>query len=311
MEKGPVLNGQVCHKPLFSYILKNTIVFFRRWNVKIKILALIVFMGMPYTYAIPLDWKGVFLIDATRINSYSKGLESEPKPGSQVIPPVGSNAQTAHFQTYLLKLQPTLIVNDSATIFAEMTTGYANGGYWGQGLEQTYDNNRTMSNTLYNYHNYRESLHLSQIYAKYYSNTATYVIGRQPLHWGLGALFNDGRLAGSRFSSVEDGITAHLNIGNFKISPYYMKANDPTLNGQGDLRHTGIQALYQNNDQGFSLGLIYGKRRNKFDSTLIKNLGPSEIKIIDLYFQKDIEKLTIEAEVPILRGNLDSWEWRE
>lgn len=281
--------------------------------MKNKILWLVTILNIQSVYALPVDWAGVFSVDTTRLSSYSKGVQPQSQNlGSQVIPLINSDAETAHVQTYLLKLQPTIIVNDSATIFGEMTTGYARGGRWGQGLEQTSHSDRGMGNVLYNYQNYREPLHLSQIYAKYYANTATYVIGRQPLHWGLGAIFNNGEGVDSRFSSIEDGITAHLNIGNFRLSPYYMKANGSNLDGQGDLRHIGIKALYQNNDQGLSLGLLYSKRRNKSTTMLLEDqeggIGPSEVRIIDLYFQKDIERFTVEAEFPVLTGSLGSSE---
>ena len=228
-----------------------------------------------------------------------------------------SEGKDAFFQTYVLKLRPTIIINDAASLFGEITTGYASGGHSGQGIEQTGDHtgmekNRGFRNTLYNYSTYREALNIRQMYAKYYSDTATYIIGRQPLHWGLGAIYNDGGRDGERFASVEDGIMAHLNIGNFEFSPYYMKANGQGLNGQGDMKSIGAQVMYRSSEEEISLGLLLGKRENGPGATFLQrsisdgghDLGSSKVKIIDIYFQKRLKYFNFELEIPLMDGEL-------
>ena len=277
-------------------------------------------------WALPVDWSGTFGMDTTFIDNYPVYTRQQPDAGG---------SQEASFQTYRLKLQPTIIINDAVSLFGEITTGYASGSLLGRGWEQTQpisqqyiapdpnSDDTTNSNTkpdacatgcnignaLYYYSAYRETLHLSQVYAKYYADTATYIIGRWPLHWGLGAIFSDGSKSGERFASVEDGIMAHFAIGDFRFSPYYTKANGGVLDGDHNLESSGIQMMYRNSEQEFSFGVLFGKRENSNKFELLKNgkgqpLKAAAIKTIDFYLQKTIKKLNLALEIPIMQGNL-------
>ena len=300
------------------------------------ILALMTFTKVGL--ALPIDWDGLFSVDTYRMDAARLNVQTEENAKT---PPAGTS--NASFQTYTLKLRPTIIVNDSASLFGEITTGYTSGGHFGQGIEQVGNNtggtgNRGLGNALYNYSTYRDALHLRQFYAKYYSDTATYIIGRLPLHWGLGAIFNDGQRHNERFASVEDGIMAHLNIGNFRFSPYYTQANGQRLDGNDSLKSVGIQAMYRSSERDLSFGILFGTREGQANNTFLKStyrreenttagnlppdpnsppvdtpdtaayesglLGSTEVKIIDLYFQKGLKKFNFELEIPILDGEL-------
>ena len=311
------------------------------------IVVLIFMVSVQNGWALPIDWNGVFSVDTTRMDAALLNIDTgEFGGGGQLgagiaTPQTTSSrgATRASFQTYIFKLQPTIIVNDAVSLFGEITTGYASGGHFGQGVEQTGNNvggagNRGFGNALYHYNTYRDALHIRQAYAKYYSDIATYVIGRQPVHWGLGAILNDGRhTQGGRFASIEDGMTAHFDIGNFRLSPYFMKVNGPSLDDSGDIKSVGVQAMYRSSERDLSFGILLGKRENNanntfFNSILEKDpttppsggspnpdpandsnyemvpLGSVEVKIVDIYFQKGFKKINFELEVPIMDGSL-------
>lgn len=277
--------------------------------------AVLLFVLFQEALALPVDWSGSFGVDTTRMKAYrfDPAMEvdilddttMQPTGEKRAVPSQLKKA-SASFQTYLLRLQPTIIVNDAASLFGEITTGYSNGGHFGQGVEQAYG--RGLGNALYNYSTYRDALHIRQIYTKYYSDAATYIVGRQPMHWGLGAIFNDGRGKGDRFASIEDGITAHLNIGNFRFSPYYMKVSGQNLDNSGGITSRGVQMLYRSSERDMSLGILFGERDNKEGSTFLKGtegpLGSAEVKVIDLYLQKGFKKINLELEIPIMDGKL-------
>ena len=283
----------------------------------------LIFILAQNGWALPIDWNGEFGVETTILDTYTRiatgaGTADHTGLGSQIIPQSGGSNEGS-FQSYTLKLRPTIIVNDAASLFAEITTGYASGGHFGQGIEQAggEEANRSLGNALYYYNTYRDGLNLGQLYAKFYSDTATYVVGRQPLHWGLGAILNDGKAKGARFASVEDGIMAHLNLGNFRFSPYYMKAGGANLNDSSSIKSTGIQTMYRSSERDMSFGLLFGQRKsgeaNNFlasnipesNGSVSRNpLGSGEIKIIDIYFQKGLKKLNMELEIPLLDGEL-------
>ncbi len=281
-------------------------------------LAFLILTFASQAYALPIDWGGVFAIDSTLIDSFTRSKDTtvSASDGNQVVDRSTSDSNDASFQTYIFRLKPTIVVNDSATLFGEFTTGYGNGGYFGSGDEQVGNNAggagaNTVGNTLYTYNTYRSNLTVKQLYAKYYSDTATYIVGRQPLHWGMGALFNGGREKFDRHASIEDGIMAELTISNFRLAPFYMKVdNGSNLDKEDDIKSTGVMAEYINPEKDFSFGLLFAKRKHRRFSTELNSginnisLESAEVKITDIYLEKGWSRFNIKVEVPILEGEL-------
>ncbi len=285
-----------------------------------KALACLVFLLLSVkSFALPVDWKGTLGMDTTLINNYTRTGDDDPtiSNGSQGISKPTDGVNDASFQTYIFRLNPTIIVNDSATIFTELTTGYGSGGYLGQGNEQTGNNTggsgaagKNVGNVIYNYNTYRDALNVRQAYAVLYADTATYTIGRQSLDWGMGAILNKGRNFTDRHASVEDGIKADITIGNFNISPYYMKVDTgANLDKKDDIKHSGISLLYNSVDRDLVFGILYSVRkvRQKSDNlvgTAGVALGSAEVKMTNIYVRKGWGKFNFELEVPILEGDL-------
>ncbi|MCY4645144.1 MAG: hypothetical protein OXB88_11050 [Bacteriovoracales bacterium] len=277
----------------------------------------------PDGRALPIDWNGTFSVDTTVVGTYTRTDENTGAAqidGSQEIPGVPGGANTASFQTHTFKLRPTIIINDAASLFGEITTGHSSGGYFGQGLERAGSGDgssgmRGLGNALYNYTSYRDAAHFRYLYTKYYADTTTYIIGRQPFHWALGAIFNDGQGRMDRFATIEDGIMAHFNVGNFRFSPYYMQASGDTLDDDGQMKSTGVQALYQSSERDLALGLLFGKRKSSPLGGRFKTawqtssnepgaLGSTDVRVLDFYFQKSIDRLQFQLEIPIIDGDL-------
>ena len=180
------------------------------------------------THALPIDWHGEFQVDTHRIEEFAKSESNDiaTSAGSQEIDLAGGAKSNASFQTYIFKLQPQIIVNDSTTITAELTTGYGKGGRLGDNPTKKANevSGSRFTNALYTYNTTSDNgLNLTQAYATFFADTATYKVGRHSAHWGLGAIQNSGDKAGDRHTSTRDGITIDFKIGNFNISPYYSK----------------------------------------------------------------------------------------
>ena len=94
-------------------------------KVCLPFIILILASGKAFT--MPIDWHGVYGVDTTLVDNYRR-VKSTTAPTSI---PAGSQEQQlangahsdASFQSYIFKLQPHLIVNDSATFKAEFTSG--------------------------------------------------------------------------------------------------------------------------------------------------------------------------------------------
>ncbi len=271
--------------------------------------------------ALPIDWHGVFGVDTTLINNYRRVKNTtDNKPiatnvGSQEIG-LGTGNEKASFQSYVFRLNPHIIVNDSASFKAELTSGYGRGGRLGD--DRTTDaTNDNFGNALYiqNKSSSSESLVINQAYMELYSDTATYVIGRHTTDWGLGAVYNSGKGTWDRHAFSRDGVTAKIKIGNFIVEPYWAKIDSSgSLSRNTKANEIGAGLLYDNVDRDIAFGLLYAKKSNKAGNTRADtnttgapaaySLGETNVKVTDIYFKKIFGNFKLELEVPIVSGEV-------
>ena len=280
----------------------------------------------PASFALPIDWHGVIGMDTTFIESYrritptdktDKKEDDEPGTGTQAVPLASGGQTSASFQSYILRLNPVMVINDSATFKAEISTGYGRGGILGDSSVQSLE--RGFGNALYNInHSYTEKgpyLGLGQFLLELYSDTATYILGRQSFHWGLGAVHNSGEEVWDRYAHVRDGITMKVRLGNFRISPFWARINSTDgLTRASRVREYGLNFLYDNPARDLSIGLLYSKKSHGADNTSIttkiKNptepepLGHTDVKLTDLYFRKSFGLFEFALEFPLLSGRM-------
>lgn len=271
----------------------------------------------PQAYSLPIDWNGVFGVDTTLIDNYRKvegDTTNNTGTGSAETPLGPNNKESASFQTYIFRLNPVMIVNDSATLKAEITSGYARGGRFGDSPKQNQEGNFGNALYLYNVADEDNTLSLNKFYAELYSDTATYIIGRHSSHWGLGAVQNSGEGSWDRHAFVRDGITMKLKLGNFELSPYWAKLGlQNSLTRSSRAREYGASLLYDNIERDLSFGILYSKKStNAFSKAYAQNLdgggveyvAPSSVTLIDLYFRKAFGDFKFEVEVPFLSDDI-------
>lgn len=309
-----------------------------------RIVSFYLFIFTTCVYALPIDWHGELMFDYFFLENYRRqdtnNSPSANASGGQILPIARSHKQNASFQTYLLRLNPSLIVNDSTTIFGEVITGYARSGFLGDssatrkereipeannsgtgGKTQITNNDgtrRVFGNALY-FHNTasgKSNVQISQIYTKLYSDFATYTLGRHPVHWGLGAIYNSGEKEGERHQSLRDGIMAELKVGNFTFSPHWALINSTDqLTTATNTKDFGVTLVYDNSDRDLVLGLLLGKRKSSgndltnkgaFNANLgtSRDLGAASVKIFDIYFEKLWGNFSVRAEFPMLSGSM-------
>lgn len=281
-----------------------------------RFLSIALLAVVPATsFALPIDWHGAFGVDSTIISGFrrvkAKTAQTAANDGSQEVGLAAGNKESASWQSYVLKLSPTMIVNDAATFKAEMTTGYANGGNLGDSAQT--DKAGTNSIPVY-YHNQAagSGVVIRKAYLELYSDTATYVIGRHTYNWGLGAIYNDGADAWDRHASSRDGITMKLKIGNFHVNPFWSKVSNTGLTDATNAKELGIGLLYDNPERDIAFGLIYGVKSSSANTAYYttsievagKQVGETEVKVTDLYLKKVWGNLNVAVEVPLMSGDL-------
>lgn len=291
---------------------------------KVKKISIILSLLMVSAYfseaiALPIDWHGSFGLDATRIGDFRKIKETSETVtigdlGSQEVGLAAGDKETASFQGYLLKLNPVMLINDSATFKGEITTGYARGGRLGD--SSTTNKDASMGNALYSHNisNQNGNLTMNKFYMELYADTATYILGRHSIDWALGAMFNSGAKMWDRHSYTRDGVTAKIRLGNFLISPFYAKlGSNNSLTDTTNVKDYGCSLLYDNPERDMAFGLLYSVKKNgannqdfsiDIDGTGAQELGATEVKMMDFYFKQAFGKFEFMLEAPIISGNI-------
>ncbi|MAZ49283.1 MAG: hypothetical protein CME65_12040 [Halobacteriovoraceae bacterium] len=258
------------------------------------------------SFAVPIDWKGTLAFDSNILNDVRRTSDNcTAAAGSQCINPLEDNAR---FQSMILKLNPNIIVNDGVTIRGELTTGGVRGVNLG-------DSTSVDSNgDIYSYYAQTTSstLNVNQLYAEVFADTAQFRIGRFARHFGLGALVNGGNQTWDRFFSGYEGVETNLKLGNFKLSPMWAKLHtgdanrtpaeaDP--NGSYDSYEVSVEALYDDPNRNLKVGVYYAVREIERRDRLY-NAGSQNTTLIDVFFKKEWEKVSLGLEVPMLSGEV-------
>ena len=270
-------------------------------------------------FALPIDWHGAFGVDTTMINTYTRIKSTSPSatvdPGSQEVD-FANGSNKASFQSYVFRLNPHLIVNDSASFKAEFTSGYGRGGFMGDSQAHEGNSQNGFGNALYvqNKSDGTNSLVINKAYMELYSDTATYQIGRHSSEWGLGALVNAGNDTWDRHTFTRDGITAKIKVGSFNLEPYWAKIDTgDTFSKQTKVTELGVGLVYDNIDRDIAFGILYTMKKGRSQNTSTTTdtigtgtyaLGETDVKITDIYFRKTLGDFSFEAEVPIISGDL-------
>ena len=263
--------------------------------------------------ALPIDWHGEIQFDTNSISDFRRiesTTDNSGADGSQELSLANGNQANASFQSYIFRLRPEIIINDSTTVVAEITTGSANGGTFGDSTTKR-DGDPRLSSGLYTFDTVRSNnLNLTQAYATFYADTATYKVGRQTFDWGLGAIYDNGEEQFSRHSTIRDGLTADFKIGNFNIDLYYSKiqATD-SLTKSARIRETGASVLYDNLDREFAFGILYSSNSASNFAQLQSDqtgsiMGKTDVKITDIYLRKSWGNFKTEVEFPLINGEV-------
>ena len=284
-------------------------------------LAVIISTAPVLSHALPIDWHGTFGVDSTLLSNFRRIKSTTDNSaaganGSQEVALDNGNKADASWQTYVFKLSPTMVINDAATFFGELTTGYANGGFLGDSPQTDKKSSDTSKGTSPQYIQNQAkgtSLNVKKAYLELYSDTATYVIGRHTYDWGLGAIYNSGDDSWDRHATSRDGITMKLKIGNFHVAPFWSKTSNPGYTDYTNVKEYGAALLYDNQERDIAFGLLYSKKsssggdtfyQSSIDNSYTGALGEADVKITDLYFKKIFGKFDFAVEVPLLSGDL-------
>lgn len=285
--------------------------------------------------ALPIDWTGVFGADTHMLSNICRTKDTvskvDPTTGNQ-LPRTGTQGLDSEdcgttFQTYTMRLNPNIIINDGVTLKGELSSGYLRGGFAGGDSANNADGSANNS-YFFTTPAQRSALNVNQMYMEMYADTALVKIGRFSRNYGMGMVFDNGNDPWDRFLTMYDGIEAEMKIGNFSIIPHYAKISsykDPSRaqtsraeSGSYDVRELGLIAKYDNKNRDVVASILYAKRSSERRNTLYNSTTPettppsnpttfgrgkTSVTVIEPYVSKRWNKFKIEGEASLQSGD--------
>jgi hypothetical protein len=292
--------------------------------IKVIFATLCLFSSVVYA-GLPVEWSGTVGFDTFRIDSYRYTDTDTSAAYTENSMLVDGSAKKSKTQSYIMRLQPKIIVNDSTSFVGEFTVGSNRGGYLGQNSARGGNYSSNGFSFIARPSNSTSGLIGNQFYIELFTESAQYKVGRFSRNWGLGALYNDGNELWDRFISAMDGFEINYKIGNFTFTPSWTKISTDNLEGSTDVKELGVALSYKNTNSQTEAGIYYGARtagaNQNFYLSYLENslatgtsatdyqlisIGAVNLKVLDIFFKKKWEKFSFGFEVPMVTGEADN-----
>jgi len=289
-----------------------------------SLLALFAAIAPWNAHALDLDWSGQFRTESNSVFNYTLGGDKNAThaAGGYTIP--GGGSKDATFQNVFLRVRPKVIVNDNISIKSEWWAGDPVYGLFGSGTPYSLDQKQFYSNQSRG-----AVLSAQRMYAEFLSDIGTIVVGRAPLNWGLGLVWNSSvDQLWDRYPTTGDTIRLVSKFGAFTVIPSVITYSTGNSIGGGctgvDCSNKGDSAAvneyslafrYENPEEDFEAGANYILRSGRgnqdsiaqggYQSPLDGQSGGFNLTTWDLYGRKRFGKFSVAGEVPIMSGRVD------
>ena len=297
----------------------------KQWiSVALLIVGLSATLRIKQAEAVQLDWNGQFWFENHWLNNYqlsraTPGYDSDQalvKQGGQYVP--GNGEKNSVWYDVFFKLKPKLIVNDSLTIKSELHIGSPIYGFYGRGTPNSGDEQFNFTGSSTN----NFSVSAQRYWANLVTDFGTIELGRAPLHWGLGAIWNAGDNLFDKYQSTGDMVRLTSKFGNFSVQPALVKvalgnnvsgaqdASGNTIQGNDDVTDYDLAVKYDNSEEEFEFGMMWTKRSGNTAQRSIffnkQQTGSTRINfsIFDFYSRKKWGHFWFGGELPLFNGNI-------
>jgi len=226
--------------------------------------------GHSFSFAfLDLNLSGQLGAEVHAIGNYTLAYpKAEGAEGGYQIP-VGDSQHTS-LEILFFKLFPHLYINDNISIWLEMMLGSSTLGL------RSYPQ--------------AEFLKFMRFWSELVTHIGVFQLGRVPLDWGLGLVWNNGKY----YPTTGDGIRWIIQFGFFTFIPSLILCNLENVSDSGEkLTETSMILQYENPESEIKIGINW----------LIKNdLKKTDLSIYDVYAYKKIQAFSLGLEVPVLKG---------
>lgn len=282
-------------------------------------------------YAIQMDWGGQFWFENNWLNNYQldrtrPGYAYDSDligAGGPYVP--GAGEKNVTWYTAFLKLRPKLIVNDNVNIKGEFHVGTPIYGFLGRGYPTDFGDRMDFGGS--------QKAGMPFTAQRYWLNLITDFgnldIGRAPIEWGLGAIWNAGDKLFDHYQSTGDMVRLTSKFGNFVLQPSFVKVSvgdsvagaldnsapvtsaRPIAQGNDDVTDYNLAFKYDNSEEDFEFGMMWTRRTGTtsqkailFNGTDPRTSGSGRLNfnLFDFYAKKKLGRFSLGAEMPYYSG---------
>ncbi len=254
--------------------------------------------------AMDFDWSGDFRVENHWVKNYSLSESNSGTGGYRIT---RGPADPAQFQTLFMRLKPKVLVNDNVTIRSELWFGSPSGGFFGDsggtvGAARhltTYDSTFSAGGTLSAQRFWMEAL----------TDVGNLQVGRAPLDWGMGLVWNAGDGPWSRYASTGDVVRMVSKFGAFSFTPATVKYTlGDRLGGSTGVSDYALALKYENADEGFEGGANFIRRLggsgNSVYTGTLGGSGGFNYTTWDIFTRKKLGRFDFAFEAPIITGTM-------
>ena len=266
----------------------------------------------PTAYSMSVDWNGAFHLRQNYIYRHSMGNE-EPAVDGFIVPYQG--AGTVSFLSYSARLKPSILVNDNLVLRSEWVFGRLPFNIFG--LRR---NNRSMDDDtggekdLLTTESESLDIRASRFWADIHTHIGLLQLGKMTFDWGLGVIFNGADDVMDLYQSSNATVRLTSKFGNLDILGFYSKISvGDSLAGSitdtekdDDIVDYGVGIKYRNPKKKLNAGILLYRRNGSDAQRYFDTPGEIDVRLVDVYVQKQWHRLIAKVEVPVYSGTVPS-----
>lgn len=274
--------------------------FFKLKYLIILSLALFFQIAKPEAQASGVQWSGRYTVEGLRLSN----------------PRLDSSKKSKSYALHHLVLRPEIIPADGfilrsrLDIFNQSQLANSQMGQVFGSLDASNTNNQ--SSTTMGSTQFSDTVAVNELYLTWAQEFGTLVVGRTPIHFGLGMRYNAGNGDFDHWFDNRDMIAYKLQLGNFFVMPMVAKISENLIDHTDDLTDYMLQAEYYNPDSELGIGVMYRSRRsNSGGNDSNPNLAnpppptPSTQAVVDSNYRVDETSIFLKQKVGTLHMGLE------
>ncbi len=253
-----------------------------------------------------LEWSGLYRFEGNFIkNSELSGEDRELTYG-----------------LHHLILRPKIVAGDGLTLYGQFNimnnAGYPNsqmGQVWGSGIGAGKPTNSGEDSNTLSERQKSETIEVTQLYLTHAQEYGALLLGRAPLHFGLGMTHNAGRGLFDHWYDTRDLVGYKIIVGNLYFLPMFGKPSESNIQQPDDVNDYMFQFNYENPETDLQLGVFYHWRKASAQGSDAPAgnplggagnqgaIGDVDMRTVNIFALRDSENIRLGLEAAFQSGH--------